>query len=94
MKTIVYLCHESPSKFSDEMSRAGYDVYDSLSGSEVLHLIGSAAVAAVVIAHGIEDRDVEEIRSKCVTLQLGSTSTAQEVVFELCHLFSQFKTVQ
>jgi hypothetical protein len=94
MKTIVYLCRQSPSPFSEELSRAGYDVYGSLSGSEVLHLLASAAVAAVVIADGIEDRDIEEIRSKCVTLQLGPNSTVQEVAFELCHLFSQFRTVQ
>jgi hypothetical protein len=94
MKTIVYLCRESPSPFSEELSYAGFDVYDSLSGSEVLHLLGSAAVAAVVIAHGIEDRDIEEIRRRCVTLQLGPASTAAEVAFELSHLFQPIRTVQ
>jgi hypothetical protein len=83
--TILYLCHQSPTKFSEDLSRAGFDVYDCLSGSEVLHLLSQPTVVAVVVAHGIENRDLPEIRQRIATVQLGPDPTSSELIWELSH---------
>jgi DNA-binding response OmpR family regulator len=87
MTTLLYLCHISPSPLTHELQRAGYDVYECLSGSEVLHLLQQQSVKAVVVAAGIEDTDLPEIRRRSIVLQLERESSASDVLWELGVLF-------
>lgn len=94
MTTLLYLCHSAPSPLTEHLQRAGYDVYECLSGSEILHLLGQPTVKAVVVAAGIEDRDLPEIRSRAITVQHKANATPEDLVWELSHLFSKHTAIQ
>jgi hypothetical protein len=92
--SIVYLTTSAPSPLADDLIRAGYNVYEALDVSEVLHLCEYRQIDAVVIAPEVEDKELIEVQLRRVTLKLGDHAKAADVVRELESLFGRKDAVQ
>jgi hypothetical protein len=53
----VYLTTSSPSKLGDELSLAGYRVFEALALSEVLYLQENESIDVVIIAADVEEQE-------------------------------------
>ena len=86
MPAVVYLTTEAPSALADSLAHAGYAVFEALSVSEVLHLCETLPIEVVLIAPGVSDPELPELRRRFITVGLEEKTTAQDVVWELCDL--------
>lgn len=84
MVTLAVLSNISPSSLSVELGQRGYEVLESVSFSEILHLCEHRSLAAVIIAYGVEvlglsdlaqHQMVLEQHAECITEQLVQTLT-------------------
>jgi hypothetical protein len=74
---------------ADDLIRAGYNVYEALDVSEVLHLCEYRQIDAVVIAPEVEDKELIEVQLRRMTLRLEDHAKAADVVWELENLFGK-----
>jgi hypothetical protein len=74
---------------ADELSTAGYQVFEALAVSEVLYLCEHHNVDAVVIAADVEDPDVIEAQLRHITLRLKPLASAKDLIWELENLFGR-----
>jgi hypothetical protein len=90
---VVYLTTKAPAPLTDELTLAGFLVWEALAISEVLSLCETEAVDAVIIAADVVS-PVVDILQKHVTLRLQPEATARDVVWELSNLFPGASSVQ
>jgi hypothetical protein len=74
---------------AEDLLRAGYNVYEALEVSEVLHLCEYRQIDVVVIAPEVEEPEMIEAQLRFITLKLKSNATAKDVVWELENLFGK-----
>jgi hypothetical protein len=74
---------------ADELSTAGYQVFEALAVSEVLYLCEHHNVDVVVIAADVEDPDVIEAQLRHITLRLKALASAKDLIWELENLFGR-----
>lgn len=67
-------------------------MFDAFSASEALYLSETETVDVVVIAAGVEDPELLEVRQKLVTLELTNGVRTSEVLWKLHLLFSARET--
>ena len=87
MTTIALLTTRAPDPLTDQLILAGYKVHEALWADEVLQLCETENIDAVVILHGVEDPEIPELKRRVMTLNLKPGTTAEDVVWELSHLF-------
>lgn len=87
MPSVVYLCRHSHQPLVQELTRSGFTVWEALSGSEVLRLCEHEDIDAVIVEAGVEHRDLPEIRSRVLTLELEESASTGAVIWELSQLF-------
>lgn len=79
----VYLTNLAPSPFAEELSAAGYKVWEALSVSEVLHLCEHQAIDAVVIGPARAGDVLLPISLTQPTIRLESEADVGQLVWEL-----------
>jgi hypothetical protein len=89
----MYMATRQPSQLTEELTRAGFRVWEALAESEIKHLCATEDVDALVIAHDVPWRKEIAARSGRVCVLLEPTTTAQELVWELSQLFPSSPTV-
>jgi phosphoribosylamine-glycine ligase len=76
MRSIVYFTSRAPSKIGEDIIAAGYEVFEALEISEVMHLCEHEKIDMVVIASDIEDQDMVEAQLRRITIKMKPGSTA------------------
>jgi hypothetical protein len=84
---IIYVATSHPSNLSDELTLAGYRVWEAFAVSEVLHLIEYEDIDCVVLAPDVRNRKVIASESGRVCVLLEPTTTPAELIWELTQLF-------
>jgi hypothetical protein len=87
MRSLVYFTTHLPSQVSDDLQMAGYEVFEALEISEVLHLCEHQRIDVVVIASDIEDQDKVEIQLGHATIKMKPKTNAKDILWELLNLF-------
>jgi hypothetical protein len=87
MCSVVYLTNLAPSPFADEISAAGYTVWEALSVSEVLHLCEHQKIDAVIIGPARAMDALLPLSLKLPTIRLESEGDVTQLVWELERLF-------
>jgi hypothetical protein len=87
MTSLVLLTNRAPSKMADELTLAGYHVFEALAVSEVLYLCEQHDIDAVVIAADVEDLQIVEAQMRRITIKLKPETTVRELIWELSQLF-------
>jgi hypothetical protein len=93
MVSLVYLTASVPSPMAEDLTVAGFIVYEALEVSEVLHLCEHRQIDAVVIAPEVEDKELIEVQLRRITLKLKPHAAAQDVIWELSNLFGMQNSV-
>jgi hypothetical protein len=91
---IIYMATRQPSSLTDDLTWAGFRVWEALAESEVNHLCETEDIDAIVIAHDVPWRKRIAGDSGRVCVLLEPTTTAKELVWELVQLFPSRETVQ
>lgn len=86
MISLVLLTDQAPSDLANQLMLAGYQVYEALATSEVLHLCDQHDIMAVLITSGVRPRGLDEIKKHCITFTLGRDATVKEILRELSNL--------
>jgi hypothetical protein len=68
---------------SEELSHAGFQVFEALALSEVFYLCEQQPGATVVIDRSVDERAADEVARHHVTMKLKPQGTAADVVWEL-----------
>jgi len=76
-----------------DLEQAGYQVFEALDVSEVLHLCEHHKIDAVLIGADIDEPDVIEVQLREITIKLKAEATVKDLVWELSNLFPD-KTVR
>lgn len=87
MCSLVYLTNSAPSNMFDDLSAAGYRVWEALSVSEVMHLCEHERVDVVVIAAEMEEEALFPVRLKHVTISLEPHAKTADLIWQLEQLF-------
>jgi hypothetical protein len=88
---IALLTKCSPSSLGNELARAGYNVWEAISVSEILHLCNYNGIDVVVVEAGVIDPDFRERR---ITICLHGNATIADLLWELGLLFPIATRVQ
>ena len=88
MTTVALLTTQGCDPLADQLSLAGYRVFEALWADEIFHLIDTEHVDVVVIKSGVDDPAIPELKNKLMSLVLRPTATAADVIWELSKLFS------
>jgi hypothetical protein len=94
MVSIALLSNISPSPLSKELETWGYEVYEAISISEIMHLCEHRYPTCVVVAAGVEVYGLNEITQKLIVIQQNEGSTTQELVTMLTDLFGANAAMQ
>ena len=78
-----------PSVLTEELSRAGFRVWEALEESEISHLCATEDIAGIVIAHDVPWRKEIAARSGRVCVLLEPTTSVKDLIWELTQLFPQ-----
>jgi hypothetical protein len=84
---IIYVATRHPSKLTDELTLAGYRVWEAFAISEVLHLIEHEDIDCVVLAPDVHNRKVIASESGRVCVLLEPNTKPAELIWELNQLF-------
>jgi DNA-binding response OmpR family regulator len=87
MNSLVYLTTRSPSKLGDELTRAGYRVFEALAISEVLYLQEHENVDLVIIDSTVQGAEEKARHLRGITFTLDAAATTADVQWELSLLF-------
>ncbi len=87
MRSIVYFTSRAPSKIGGDLIVAGYEVFEALEISEVMHLCEHKKIDMVVIASDVEDQDMVEVQLRRSTIKVKPGSTTKDVLWELSNVF-------
>jgi len=85
--SVVYLTSSAPSKLAEELTLAGYCVWEALAVSEVLHLCETHQVDAIIIGGDVDDPDLVEAQLRHITLKLKPDAKIKDILWELSRLF-------
>ena len=100
MTILILLTTHAPNPLADELILAGYEVFEALAISEVLHLAEYHDVSAIIItaeyiaAEYYDLFALNEISQHKFIIKLGPNATSKEVIWELSNLFGRAGTVQ
>lgn len=79
MLSVVYISNRAESQMVNDLTLAGFTVFDCLSASEALYLHETEHVDAVVIAAGVDDPELPEVRQRVITLELDENALAADI---------------
>lgn len=85
--SLVYLTTRSPSKLGDQLTLAGYRVFEALAISEVLYLQARENIDAVIIGSDVAEAEEKARQLRGTILRLNPEATAANVQWELSLLF-------
>lgn len=94
MISLVLLTDQAPSDLANHLMMAGYQVYEALATSEVLHLCDQLDITAVLITSGVKSRGLDEIKKHCITFTLRPDATAKDILWELSNLLGSSSGLQ
>lgn len=84
---LVFYTTKLPNKLLDDLLLAGYEVFEAMAFSEVLHVCEHHNISAVLIGPEIDHPALSEIQEHHMTLRLKPEASAKDVLWELSHLF-------
>jgi hypothetical protein len=87
--SLVFLTTRSPSKLGDELTLAGYRVFEALAISEVLYLQEHENIDAVIVGADVEEQEEKVRQLRGIVLALKPNATAADVQWELSSLFPE-----
>ena len=87
MISLVYLTTSSPSRLGDELTLAGYRLFEALALSEVQYLQEHEAIDAVVIDSAVGEAEQKARQLRGTVLTLKPEATSAYVQWELSLLF-------
>lgn len=87
MPTLIYFTRELPG-ISEELSEAGFQVYEALALSEVFYLAEHHPGAHIIVDHNVEDDAAREVARHHITLRLQPNANAANVLWELSNFQS------
>jgi len=87
MISLVYLTTRSPSTLGDELTLAGYRVFEALALSEVLYLQEHENIDLVIIDSSVEEPEEKARQMPGIRIRLVPGATATDVQWELSLLF-------
>ena len=87
MISLVYLTTRSPSTLGDELTLAGYRVFEALALSEVLYLQEHENIDLVIIDSSVEEPEEKGRQMPGIRIRLVPGATATDVQWELSLLF-------
>ena len=90
---IIYIATRQPSTLTDELTLAGFRVWEALEESEIKHLCQTEDIDGIVLAHDVPWRKEIAARSGRVCVLLEATTTVKDLVWELSQLFPSSSTV-
>jgi len=79
--------HDASSKLAEELTQAGFRVFEALAISEVLYLSETEKTDFVVIAAEVEDSRAKEIQHRVTSLRLTPKTEVKELIAELWQMF-------
>ena len=82
-----------PSKLLDDLLLLGYDVFEAMAFSEVLHVCEHHNISAVLIGPEINHPSLPEIQQHHITVRLEPQTQVADLVWELSHLFPGTSTM-
>jgi hypothetical protein len=85
--SIIYMAAQQPSVLTEELSRAGFRVWEALEESEINHLCATEDIDCIVLAHDLPWRKQIAARSGRVCVLLEPTTTVKDLIWELSQLF-------
>lgn len=91
---IIYVATRHPSKLTDELTLAGFRLWEALAVSEIKYLCETEDVDGLVLAHDVPHRKKIASESGRVCVLLEPTTTTEELVWELVQLFPNDTPVQ
>src|SRR4051812_31455247 len=89
MISLVYLTTSSPSKIGDDLTLAGYCVFEAVALSEVLYLQEHDTIDAVIIGADVEQAEEKERQLRGIVMRLKPDATAAYVQWELSLMFPE-----
>lgn len=93
-RNIALLTKCSPSTLGNELTRAGYNVWEAISASEVLHLCDYQDIDIVVVEAGVTDPLLREVHARRISIVLDENATVAELIWEFGLLFPSATAVQ
>ncbi len=91
---IALLTKLSPSPLGNELTRAGYNVWEAVSASETLYLCDYEDIDVVVVEAGVADPHLREVHARRISIVLDEDATVAELIWELGQLFPSATAVQ
>src|SRR6185437_13006638 len=83
---LVFYTTKLPNKLLDDLLLAGYEVFEAMAFSEVLHVCEHHNISAVLIGPEIDHPDVSDIQEHHITLRLKPEAQIEDVIWQLSHL--------
>jgi metallophosphoesterase superfamily enzyme len=90
---LILFTTRAPHELTDVLTLTGYRVYEALAISEVLHLIETEDVDAVVVTGDVA-KSLGAIQEMRVTVKLNEGVAAADVIWELSCLLPALTTIQ
>lgn len=81
--TIIFFTRALPNRISDELTRQGHAVFESLSISETVALQEQHPSAAIVINRDVQSEAAKVVQQRYPTLQLNPSTTTADILWEL-----------
>jgi len=87
LRTLIYFTRELPG-ISEELSAAGFQVFEALSISEVFYLAEQQQGAHIIVDHTVEEDAAHEVAHHHITLRLQPNANAANVLWEVSNFQS------
>jgi hypothetical protein len=92
--TLAMLSNVSPSPLSQDLERWGYEIFEAVSLSEILHLCEHQNISAVIVNAGVKVFGIRQALSRQILIELTPATTTEELVSELTLLLGSSSRVQ
>lgn len=87
MTRLALLSSVSPSRLSTELEAWGYEVFEALSLSEILHICEHQNPAAVIVSAGVEVFGLKDLAQHQIVLEQYEGCTTEQLVHTLTLMF-------
>jgi hypothetical protein len=87
VRSVIHFTSRAPSQLGDDLSAAGYRVFEALEISEVRYLCEHENIDILVIGPEIDDADFIEAQLRHLTIKLKPGFETKDVLWELSNFF-------
>jgi hypothetical protein len=86
---LVIFTTRLPSDLAGDLARAGYNIFEALAISEVLHLCETEKIDLVIVDSAVEEHRARVVQQHYPTLRLTPGTTTYEVIAELWQMLPE-----